>query len=63
MRGNVVVDTESDYQTWLQKQQTFAQLSTVTTRLAAATHDRGEMTAGAAQAGGRRSVGQTIPAR
>jgi cytochrome c oxidase subunit 2 len=27
MRGNVVVDTEQDYQTWLQKQQTFAQLS------------------------------------
>ncbi|MDB5363200.1 MAG: cytochrome-c oxidase [Rhodospirillales bacterium] len=25
MRGNVVIDTESDYQTWLQKQQTFAQ--------------------------------------
>jgi cytochrome c oxidase subunit II len=27
MRGNVVVDTDNDYQTWLQKQQTFAQLS------------------------------------
>jgi cytochrome c oxidase subunit 2 len=27
MRGNVVVDTEADYQAWLQKQQTFAQLS------------------------------------
>jgi cytochrome c oxidase subunit 2 len=27
MRGNVVVETESDYQTWLQKQQTFAQIS------------------------------------
>jgi cytochrome c oxidase subunit II len=27
MRGNVVVDSESDYQAWLQKQQTFAQLS------------------------------------
>jgi len=27
MRGKVVVDTESDYQTWLQKQQTFAQLT------------------------------------
>jgi cytochrome c oxidase subunit 2 len=26
MRGNVVIDSESDYQTWLQKQQTFAQL-------------------------------------
>jgi cytochrome c oxidase subunit 2 len=30
MRGKVVVDAESDYQTWLQKQQTFAQLSTST---------------------------------
>jgi len=30
MRGNVVVDTESDYQAWLQKQQTFAQLSAST---------------------------------
>jgi cytochrome c oxidase subunit 2 len=28
MRGNVVVDTENDYQAWLQKQKTFAQLST-----------------------------------
>jgi cytochrome c oxidase subunit 2 len=28
MRGNVVIDTENDYRTWLQKQQTFAQLST-----------------------------------
>ena len=27
MRGNVVIDNESDYQSWLQKQQTFAQLS------------------------------------
>jgi cytochrome c oxidase subunit II len=27
MRGNVVIDNESDYQAWLQKQQTFAQLS------------------------------------
>jgi len=27
MRGNVVVDTEDDYRVWLQKQQTFAQLS------------------------------------
>ena len=27
MRGKVVVDTESDYQAWLQKQKTFAQLS------------------------------------
>ena len=27
MRGNVVIDKESDYQSWLQKQQTFAQLS------------------------------------
>jgi cytochrome c oxidase subunit 2 len=27
MRGNVVVDTENDYQAWLQKQKTFAQLS------------------------------------
>jgi len=27
MRGNVVVEEESDYQTWLQKQQTFAQIS------------------------------------
>ena len=27
MRGKVVVDEESDYQAWLQKQQTFAQLS------------------------------------
>jgi len=26
MRGNVVVESESDYQAWLQKQQTFAQL-------------------------------------
>jgi cytochrome c oxidase subunit 2 len=28
MRGRVVVDTEDNYQAWLQKQQTFAQLST-----------------------------------
>lgn len=28
MRGKVVVDTENDYKEWLQKQQTFAQLST-----------------------------------
>jgi len=28
MRGNVIVDTENDYRTWLQKQQTFAQAST-----------------------------------
>ncbi len=28
MRGKVVVDTENDYQAWLGKQQTFAQLST-----------------------------------
>jgi cytochrome c oxidase subunit II len=27
MRGNVVVEEESDYQVWLQKQQTFAELS------------------------------------
>jgi cytochrome c oxidase subunit II len=27
MRGNIVIDTESDYQAWLQKQHTFAQLS------------------------------------
>jgi cytochrome c oxidase subunit 2 len=27
MRGNVVVDSEKDYEAWLQKQQTFAQLS------------------------------------
>ena len=27
MRGTVVVENESDYQAWLQKQQTFAQLS------------------------------------
>jgi cytochrome c oxidase subunit 2 len=27
MRGKVVVDSEADYRTWLQKQQTFAQLS------------------------------------
>ncbi|MBO0734235.1 MAG: cytochrome c oxidase subunit II [Methylocapsa sp.] len=27
MRGNIVVDNESDYQEWLQKQQTFAELS------------------------------------
>ncbi|MBV8577596.1 MAG: cytochrome c oxidase subunit II [Acetobacteraceae bacterium] len=27
MRGNVVVEDESDYQAWLEKQQTFAQLS------------------------------------
>jgi cytochrome c oxidase subunit II len=27
MRGSVVVETESDYQAWLQKQKTFAQLS------------------------------------
>ena len=27
MRGNVVVESESDYQTWLQKQKTFAELS------------------------------------
>jgi cytochrome c oxidase subunit 2 len=30
MRGNVVVDKENDYQTWLQKQQTFAELSAPT---------------------------------
>jgi len=29
MRGNVVVDTEDNYHAWLQKQQTFAQLSTL----------------------------------
>jgi cytochrome c oxidase subunit 2 len=28
MRGNLVVESDSDYQTWLQKQQTFAQLTT-----------------------------------
>jgi cytochrome c oxidase subunit 2 len=27
MRGNVVIDNKSDYQSWLQKQPTFAQLS------------------------------------
>jgi heme/copper-type cytochrome/quinol oxidase subunit 2 len=27
MRGSVVVDNESDYQAWLQKQHTFAELS------------------------------------
>jgi cytochrome c oxidase subunit 2 len=27
MRGNVVVEKESDYQTWLEKQRTFAQIS------------------------------------
>ncbi len=27
MRGNVVVEEEGDYQTWLQKQRTFAQMS------------------------------------
>jgi heme/copper-type cytochrome/quinol oxidase subunit 2 len=27
MRGSVVVENESAYQAWLQKQQTFAQLS------------------------------------
>ena len=27
MRGNVVVDTEQDYQAWLGEQQTFAQLT------------------------------------
>jgi cytochrome c oxidase subunit 2 len=27
MRGNVVVDSDNDYRAWLQKQQTFAQLS------------------------------------
>ncbi|MCB8828514.1 hypothetical protein LJD47_26225, partial [Escherichia coli] len=26
MRGTVVVDTEADYQTWLQQQQTFSQM-------------------------------------
>lgn len=30
MRGKVVVDSANDYQTWLQKQQTFAQLSAPT---------------------------------
>jgi cytochrome c oxidase subunit 2 len=26
MRGTVVVDTEADYQAWLQQQQTFSQM-------------------------------------
>ena len=30
MRGRVIVDSESDYQSWLQQQKTFAQLSTST---------------------------------
>jgi len=33
MRGRVVVDTESDYQAWLQKQKTFAQLSAQTIKV------------------------------
>jgi len=33
MRGKVVVDTESDYQAWLQKQKTFAQLSAQTIKV------------------------------
>jgi len=33
MRGKVVVETESDYQAWLQKQKTFAQLSAQTIKV------------------------------
>jgi cytochrome c oxidase subunit 2 len=35
MRGTVVVEEESDYQAWLQKQQTFAQLSAQVTKVKA----------------------------
>jgi heme/copper-type cytochrome/quinol oxidase subunit 2 len=42
MRGNVVVDTESDYQAWLQKQRTFAQLSAPNSLKKASLDHRGE---------------------
>ena len=47
MRGNVVVDTESDYRAWLQKQQTFAQIQARKTKSLASS----EGTAAVAQEG------------
>lgn len=40
MRGKVVVDSESDYQSWLQQQKTFAQLTTHTTQAQATEQSR-----------------------
>jgi len=40
MRGKVVVDSESDYQSWLQQQKTFAQLVTHTTQAQATEQGR-----------------------
>ncbi|MDQ3904243.1 MAG: cytochrome c oxidase subunit II [Actinomycetota bacterium] len=40
MRGKVVVDNESDYQSWLQQQKTFAQLATRTTQAQATEQSR-----------------------
>ena len=40
MRGKVVVDSESDYQSWLQQQKTFAQLATHTTQAQATEQSR-----------------------
>jgi cytochrome c oxidase subunit II len=40
MRGKVVVDSESDYQSWLQQQKTFAQLPTHTTQAQATEQSR-----------------------
>ena len=40
MRGKVVVDSESDYQSWLQQQKTFAQLVTHTTQAQATEQSR-----------------------
>lgn len=40
MRGKVVVDSESDYQSWLQQQKTFAQLATHTTQAQATEQGR-----------------------
>jgi len=39
MRGNVVIDTESDYQAWLQKQQTFAEIQALKTKHLAANEE------------------------
>ncbi len=41
MRGSVVVETESDYQTWLQKQSTFAQKKLASSEGEAASEQRG----------------------
>jgi len=41
MRGSVVVETESDYQTWLQKQPTFAQKKLASSEGEAASEQRG----------------------